>query len=395
MSRSRPRYSERMQKYEDALDVGSSHDRSTAHLARVGESVGDTATDPDGTFVIGLRAKLMREASSTANAGKRARSTEPKPDQTRTVPARGPRKKVVAIVTSTTVTLGGLGVLGGSVSAMPGEALYPIKRGFENSRIALAHDPATLGEQHLRLAARRLDETKQLAIPSKSEKNTPLISSTLSAFAIEAEKGARLLFEAYGASHENHDIEKTTQFLQEYSESLEELSRIIPNESGRSYETAVETVHKLHAKATNICPGCSIASLTDLPTSLGAAELQNGDDFDGPLLSAPHSEELKSQLDNSEKPKAREADKSSPDDQSGERKNEDNSGAQPSDERKSTDSDQDDEEGENSDEAADESSGPLQRFFSPLSEGFKSLTEKPDVDSGDESGKDDDTDNPE
>src|SRR5699024_3813498 len=252
MSLSRTRYRKRVQAYNDALNAGTSHDSEMTHFVRVSDSVGDIAETPDDTSVLGLRAKLVHEASNAPVAGKRAHEAKSGRASRRIPPASGPRRKAVAVLASSVVALGSLGVLSGSVNALPGQTLYPVKRGFENSRIALAQEPATLGERHLDLAARRLDEAKQLTL---SEGNARLITKTLSAFTAEVDKGAELLFEAYGQSLDNGTIERVATSLTAASEVLNDLSRTVPDASGQAYESAAETVYELHAKTTNMCPG--------------------------------------------------------------------------------------------------------------------------------------------
>lgn len=388
MSLSRTRYRKRVQAYNDALNAGTSQDSDMAHFVRVSDSVGDIAEAPDDTFVLGLRAKLVHEASNAPVAGKRAHEAKSGRASRRIPPASGPRRKAVAVLASSVVALGSLGVLSGSVNALPGQTLYPVKRGFENSRIALAQEPATLGERHLDLAARRLDEAKQLTL---SQGNARLITKTLSAFTAEVDKGAELLFEAYGQSQDNGTIERVATSLTRASEALNDLSRTVPDASGQAYESAAETVYELHAKAINICPECNIDPLAELPPTLLANADEDGAEYGGQLLGAPPSEESKSPRDDADA-SPRQDPNPAPSDEPDEREPSDGNGAERNNERSSTDDDSDDladKDGDHADDP-DESSGPLQRFFSPLTKGFKSFKEGQDskTDEDDETEQD-------
>jgi hypothetical protein len=81
-----------------------------------------------------------------------------------------------ALSTILTVIVVGLLLFGGasatafaSQSALPGDALYPVKMGLEQTQISLANDAYVQAKLHLEFAQRRLDEITALLIQGRSK----------------------------------------------------------------------------------------------------------------------------------------------------------------------------------------------------------------------------------
>jgi len=55
-----------------------------------------------------------------------------------------------------------------SQSSLPGDALYPVKMGLEQTRISLANDAYAQAKLHLQFAQRRLDEIKELLMQGRT-----------------------------------------------------------------------------------------------------------------------------------------------------------------------------------------------------------------------------------
>lgn len=79
-------------------------------------------------------------------------------------PARPKRRRTAWLVAASTgfLLMGGVGAASASEGALPGDVLYPIKRGIEETRLALAGDELSKGRLYLRQADRRLQEAKAL-----------------------------------------------------------------------------------------------------------------------------------------------------------------------------------------------------------------------------------------
>lgn len=81
-------------------------------------------------------------------------------------------RPVIAYITLVVVVVllaSGLGVAGASASALPGDPLYKIKLGIEDTRLALTQDPASDAELLLLFANTRLEEVIALTEASREE----------------------------------------------------------------------------------------------------------------------------------------------------------------------------------------------------------------------------------
>ena len=109
-------------------------------------------------------------AAEVARAGLHADDPIPAPDLARgrrrfLLAARPPRRspyEVLRLATALALTfvLAFVGVAAASASALPGDALYPVKRGLESAQLALTLNPAARATLQAELSARRRAETQ-------------------------------------------------------------------------------------------------------------------------------------------------------------------------------------------------------------------------------------------
>ena len=138
-------------------------------------------------FAADLRARLMAEAEHSLVPG--APLVLP-------VRERGPRERRMAVAASVAVLLGGsAGMAAAAQSALPGEALYPIKRGIEQAEAGLSVSTAGRGQDLLHQADGRLAEVEGLLAGSPTA--APQVPGTLEDFINQAQQGADLLLASY------------------------------------------------------------------------------------------------------------------------------------------------------------------------------------------------------
>lgn len=80
------------------------------------------------------------------------------------------RKWAVAMTTVLVVLLAGIGTVAASASALPDDALYPVKLAAEQVRVTLAFSDVDEAKLHLQFAERRADEMTEMARQGKSDK---------------------------------------------------------------------------------------------------------------------------------------------------------------------------------------------------------------------------------
>ena len=110
--------------------------------------------------------------------------------------------------------------------ALPGEALYPVKRGLEEVRADLTSDDAARGRTLLQQADSRLAEVRALlGDPATTE---PAITSTLGTYRAQAEDGSALLLASYVDGDDAAAVSEVRAFTRDGLAQLDELSTALP-----------------------------------------------------------------------------------------------------------------------------------------------------------------------
>src|ERR1700753_1405264 len=138
-------------------EVKAGHDQHDMEIDRMlgivsvmrREAAEDVRATPREAFVLDLRERLMAEAEVVLSPQKTALTLP-----TRT---RGKRERRLVAVATAAVVLGGTaGMAAAAQNSLPGEALYPIKRGIESAQVGLATSPTRRGNDLLGQARDRL-----------------------------------------------------------------------------------------------------------------------------------------------------------------------------------------------------------------------------------------------
>jgi hypothetical protein len=191
------------------------------------------AVAPSQEFTEQLRLRLMAEAEGLSAARAAAARTgvsaaEPAPVLTL---LRG--GKVVAGAVAS-LLVGGTAAAVVSSTALPGDVLYPVKRGVEELRLAAALSDAARGGTALALARERLDEAELLATAdgavAADRETTERVGASLDDFDARAFEGIELLHQDYADSGDPASLAEIDTFLSEALPRLERLRVEVPPE---------------------------------------------------------------------------------------------------------------------------------------------------------------------
>ncbi len=255
--------------------VTEQFDARLEHLVGVAQSLRSAAELPEiaalatprADFTAALRAELMTQAPLILT-----------PAATSLVlPTRqgGRRERRMVAAATAVVLLGGTAsVAAAAQNALPGEALYPIKRAIERADVQFSGDTADQGADLLGHASSRLEEVSGL-LASDGATSGPRIAGTLADFDAEAREGADLLMAAYAADRDDQSIVTVRRFAAEGLSVIERLSAAAPDESQDQLREAALMLRGIDQQASELCPTCSDLPALELPsTVLVSADVQ-------------------------------------------------------------------------------------------------------------------------
>lgn len=135
-----------------------------------------------------------------------------------------------------------------SQGALPGDALYEVKRTAEGLELALAPDEAARAQLHLDLAARRLAEIKRASGYGRTEAATVAAEALAGQVALADEQLAR-------AAAKGKDVSAVASFLAEklsqQEQILDEVSRRVPDQARPALEKARQATKRGLKEATS------------------------------------------------------------------------------------------------------------------------------------------------
>ena len=267
----------RAEEFAAAVDDRSANG-ATAHADEYAEFLGlvsqlrdieQPVLRPD--FAAELRERLMDEAPEALAEG----SVVPRKDATVVSFPSSPRRRRATAVAAAAIVLGSTaGVAAASQSALPGETLYPVKRGIENIELTVARSDHGKGSEYLDQASTRLDEATDLTVAHADDPSTPgLVRDTLEDFATQADDGASSLMESYREDGDEQSISELRAFADESARRLDALTGSVPSEASDALANAAEVLRRLDKSAQALCPDCS--TLPTLSLSSALMELQD------------------------------------------------------------------------------------------------------------------------
>ena len=216
------------------------------------EGSADDRSLPRDDFAADLRERLMAEAATVLTPQNAALALPPR--------TRGKRERRLVAAATAAVLLGGTaGMATAAQSALPGDALYPVKRGIEKAQAGLTVSSAARGRDLLHQADARLDEARGL-IEQGSTGGAPQVPHTVASFTEQARQGADLLLASYRDSHDPQTVVAVREFAASGLASIEAMSGTAPAEAQPGLRDAARALQEIDAQATRLCTTCS-----DLP----------------------------------------------------------------------------------------------------------------------------------
>lgn len=210
---------------------------------------------PRPEFANDLRSRLMTEAG-TALDPKTASLLLP-------VRKHGARERRLVAAASAVVLIGGTASLAAaSQNALPGEMLYPVKRGIEQTEVRLSLSPAGKGRDLLDQANARLGEVEGL-LSSEAVAGPARVPDTLTAFTTQAHEGADLLLDSFRETRDPESVRTVRTFAAESIATLESMADTVPAGAQDELAEAAVALGDIDKQASRVCPTCA-SGLQDL-----------------------------------------------------------------------------------------------------------------------------------
>ena len=240
---------------DGGAEIRAPHGPELTNLLELVATLRDQAPAvPRPEFASDLRGRLMLEAETalkpqTANLSLPTRQ-------------RGSRERRLVAAASAFVLIGGTTTMAAAAQgSLPGDALYPIKRGIEQAEAGLSMSAAGRGQDLLHQASDRLVEVKGL-VEADTIQGEPRVPETLAAFSDSADQGSRLLFESFRENGDPQSIVSVRSFTTRGIATLEALADTVPADAQDELAAAAILLHDIDGEAASLCGTCA----ADLPT---------------------------------------------------------------------------------------------------------------------------------
>ncbi|WP_369257899.1 DUF5667 domain-containing protein [Geodermatophilus amargosae] len=246
----------------------SVHGRAAALEDRLRALATDLDDEPSPDFRAATRARLV------AMAAVRSPQPEPRRGLARLAAARPVRRRrawrarLAAGVAGAAVAVTALGTLVAlSTDAEPGDTLYGLKRGTEQTQLALAGDQR--GLTLLGLATTRLHELDRLA-DSSGAPPVDLVLDTLATMDAQTSEGAALALSQAVAAGDAGSLSVISGWAQDQGDGLAGLRAVLPGDAGDAASRSLGLVGDVGTRAEELraaldCPtGVAVAGTDDL-----------------------------------------------------------------------------------------------------------------------------------
>ncbi|MFA7762318.1 DUF5667 domain-containing protein [Streptomyces sp. NPDC048723] len=251
------------------------HDRLLALASVLGERMPRPVLDPEVKVV--QRAQLVAAMEAMVleeRAGGGAASDPQVPEQRtgrgahRATPLRKlrPRSRWSKGIAAGGLTVGVAagafsGVAAASSDALPGDHLYPVKRGMEDLKLGMADDDSDRGELYLDQASNRLSEARRLMergrLGDLDHESLGAIRRALAGVKHDAEEGHRLLQAAYERDGSLGPIQKLSSFSRSHRDVWGKLREKLPaqlTDVGGEVESVFQAIDEDVAPLQSLLP---------------------------------------------------------------------------------------------------------------------------------------------
>lgn len=225
---------------------------------------------PRAEFVGDLRSRLMTAAETELVAA---------PSVVRHLPptrTHQRNRRIGTLAASLVIVGGSAGMAAAASGSLPGESLYPIKRGVEEAAAAVQLSDAGKGKALLDQAASRLDEVR--ALQAQGSPDAELIARTVDSFRRAGDAGSARLFASYANGGDTTDITTVREFTVEQMAEIDELSGTSAT-TDEALLDAADTLVYIDQQARALCATCgpdvSLAPPGALSAGAGAATVDS------------------------------------------------------------------------------------------------------------------------
>lgn len=125
---------------------------------------------PSATYIARARRRLLHQLQPSGLPRVRGQSSSQRPGLASWRPVAVGLTLVAALITS------GFGIAQASEDALPGELLYPAKRGWEHLRLGFTVDPAAATDLRIQFASERLEEVQALVDTNRLDALEPVLA---------------------------------------------------------------------------------------------------------------------------------------------------------------------------------------------------------------------------
>lgn len=254
----------RAEQFAAAVDARTPADEVPADLRELVDMVGAMreldAPPPRPEFAASLREQLMAEAQ-TALA----------PTSPLALPARrrGARERRLTAAAAVFTLVGGTaGMAAAAQDALPGEALYPIKRGIEEAQLSVQSDADSRGRTYLEQASSRLEEAERLV---DDDASPVAVADTVDSFVVQAVAGADLLLAAFKDERAPEDVQDLREFAADATTKLKELADAAPSDIQDELARAAVVLQRIDEQAAATCEQCSDLPSLQMPVLMAQA----------------------------------------------------------------------------------------------------------------------------
>lgn len=252
----------RAERFAALVDASSTSDASVrdAQFLEIVGALRAAATEPPAPrtdFVTDLRSRLLAEADTALVPT----------DRRLVLPHHAPRRqnRLTAAAAALVIVGGTAGMSVAAQSSLPGDALYPLKRGIEQVNEALSFSDGARGQDLLHQADSRLSEVGSMLDDDASDE---AIAANLQSFSTSAGKGGDLLFTSYQADGDDASVTTVRDFAGTQMGELTALSERAPSSLQAEFAQAAQVLADLDQQARVLCAECGAREPLSMPTTL-------------------------------------------------------------------------------------------------------------------------------
>jgi hypothetical protein len=255
---------------EDTSASGAARPEYAELLAVVGALRAVPAPVADPVFVAALRERVIAEAESVLVAAAAELDDADARLRLRPVTQRSRRRhRRLAAAVSGVVIVGASATLAyASQSALPGDGLYPVKRGIESAHVDLTFNRAARGKVLLDNADTRLGEAQQLA---RMHADPSRVDQALDAFTQETVAGSDLLVSDYQSTGDRSSITSLRTFTVSSMNRLDDLQAEVPSQSLDPLLQAAQALDQVQQTTVQSCSACDGPLVSSIPSVLAQA----------------------------------------------------------------------------------------------------------------------------